>query len=141
MIFRVAEESPAPATASWRGGCIVALAFGFVIVAIFYGVCAIVIGGPRGGLSWEEWPFLLVQILIAGAPFGVLVVKRIKAKLPWLVAGILTLCFWSMLAYSVSQAARDETGANIGMGWTMLVSPLVIAGAALLASKATRVAS
>ena len=127
-----------PTSTPWRGGCIWALGFGFITVATFYAVIIVVFGPPRGGVPFEEWPFVLIQVLIAAAPFGILARKGIRAKLPWLVAAILTVCFWGALFYSAWLAARDQTGANIGMGLVMLASPLLIAGGALVAAKLTK---
>ena len=88
-------------------------------------------------LPLEEWPILLFQVLIAAAPFGILARRGVRAKLPWLVAAVLTVCLWSAFFYSVWLAARLQTGANIGMGLLLLASPFIIAGAALMAAKLT----
>lgn len=122
----------------WRAGCFFALALGFITVAAFFGVSAIVIG-PRGAkFISEEWPFLILQALLAGAPFAILALIGIRSKLPWLVALFLTLCVWGLLFYSVILAARDGTGANIGMGWLMLVAPIIISAAAVAATSLNR---
>jgi ABC-type transport system involved in multi-copper enzyme maturation permease subunit len=134
----VVEQAPVSEIQPWRGGCVLALGLGFLTVATFYGTLFIVFGTPRGGVPAEEWPILLLQILIAGAPFGILALTGMRAKLPWLVAVILTVCFWGTLFFSAWIAARDQTGANIGMGLLMLASPLLITGAALLTAKFMR---
>ena len=137
----VADRTPASAISPWRSGCVLALGIGLITVTVFYGVSSFVFGPPRGGIASEEWPILLFQVLFAGAPFGVLALKGVRAKMPWLVALVLTICFWGALFYSVWLAARDQTGANIGMGWLMIASPLFIAGIALIAAELTRSSS
>jgi hypothetical protein len=131
------ERTPASESSLWRGGCVLALAFGALTVAAFFGTEFAVFGPPRGEFS-EEWPILLVWVLFAGAPFGFLALMGVRTMLPWLVAAILTVFFWGALFASVLIAARDQTGANIGMGLLMLASPFVIGGAAWIAAKATR---
>ena len=137
----MSEGTPASAVTPWRGGCVLAVCLGIITVAVFYGVSSVVLGPPRGELFTEGWPLLLFQVLIAGAPFGVLAQKGVRAKLPWLFALVLTVCFWSALFYSGWLAARDQTGANIGMGWLMLASPFLIAGGAFIAAELARVRS
>ena len=137
----MAEGTPPSAVTPWHGGFVVAVSLGFITVAVFYGAVSVVIGPLRDELLTEGWPLLLFQVLIAGAPFGVLAQKGVRAKLPWLVAFVLTICFWSALFYSGWLAARDQTGANIGMGWLMLASPFFITGGALIAAELARVRS
>ena len=121
-----------------RGGCALAIAFGLLTVVIFYSLVFVVFGTPRGGIPFEEWPFPVIQILLASAPFGILAFRGVKSKLPWLVAGVLTISFWAAFFYSVWLAARDQTGANIGMGLLVLASPIVIVGGTLIAATLTR---
>jgi hypothetical protein len=116
---------------------LVALALGVLTVALFYLGIIVALGPPRS-ISPEEWPFLLFQILLAAAPFALLVRRGIRAWLPWIVGIALTLCFWAAFFASTLVAARDKTGANIGMGLIMFVSPFLIAGGALLAARLGR---
>lgn len=118
----------------------VALALGALTVALFYVGLSIALGSSRS-IPPEDWPFLLFQILLAAAPFALLVRRGIRARLPWIVAIVLTLCFWAAFFASMLVAARDQTGANIGMGLVMFVSPLLIAGGALLAARLDRALS
>ena len=111
-----------------------ALAFGLLTVVVFYGSLFAIRGGPQS-IPAEEWPFLLFQVLLVSAPFGLLSLAGIRAKLPWLVAALLTVCFWGAYFASGLIAARERTGANIGMGLLMLLSPAVIAGGAWAAVK------
>jgi hypothetical protein len=131
-------KKPPPHQSHRGAGCVLAIILGFITVAVFYALSSMVFGPPRGGIPAEEWPVLLMQVLIAGSPFGVLALKGVRAKLPWLVALVLTVCFWGALFYSVWLAAQNQTGANIGMGWLMLASPLFIAGGALILAEIAR---
>lgn len=117
-------------------GCILALAIGALIVVVFYGALLAFLGAPRP-IPTDEWPFLLFQILFAAAPFGFLALVGIKSTAPWLAAAVLTILFWAAFFVSVLISARDGTGANIGMGLVMFVSPLVIGGGAWLVSHLT----
>ena len=137
----MAEEAPCTTVGPWRRGYLLALSLALIAVALFYGVSSIIFGAPRGELLTEGWPLLLFQVVIAGAPFGVLAHRGIRTKLPWIVAVVLTVCFWSALLYSGWLVMRDQTGANIGMGWLMLLSPFFISGAALIAADLARVRS
>ena len=136
----VTEGTPTAAFDPWRGGCVLAVGLGFITVVAFYGMLSLDLG-PLRGLPSDEWPILLLHAMIAGAPFGVLALRGVRAKLPWLVALVLTVCFWGALFYSVWLSARDQTGANIGMGWLMLASPFFITGGALIAAELTRARS
>ncbi len=112
-------------------------ALGLLTVAAFYGSVVAVFGSPLSILS-EEWPILLFHVLLATAPFGILALAGIRATLPWFVAVILTACFWGAYFASAVIAARDRSGANIGMGLVMFISPLVIGSGAWIAAKVTR---
>ncbi|MGH6658284.1 MAG: hypothetical protein ACREBM_01390, partial [Sphingomicrobium sp.] len=59
-------------------------------------------------------------------------------KLPWLVAILLTLCFWSAYFVTILLGARDGTGANIGIGLIMLLSPFVIGVGAWVAAERSK---
>ena len=109
-------------------------------VAVVYASMFLVFGVPPN-ISLEAWPYLLIPVLLATAPFGLLARAGIRDRVPWIVAGILTACVWGAYFVSVLIAARDRTGANIGIGLLLLVSPLVIAGGAFIAAKFTRTRS
>jgi hypothetical protein len=89
-------------------------------------------------VAFEEWPIFAFQVLLASAPFAALAFRGIRSSLPWLVALILTAAVWCAYFASVLIAVRDETGAPIGMGMILTVSPFVIAAAALFANRLTR---
>ena len=81
----------------------------------------------------EEWGVFLVQMLIVAAPFGLLAILGIASRLPWLVGLALTISLWGYVLFEgVSyQWHPDGSGANIGLGLFMLVSPVFIAGICL----------
>lgn len=121
---RAGEEGPA--------GCLAALAVGPVTVA---SVCAVILlTGRRLDLS-EEWAFLGYQAIMASVPFLLLAGSGVTARAPWLVGLAVHILLWG--AFVLDPFLRDGGGANIGFGLIMLVSPVIIAGAALGTAKAT----
>ena len=112
-----------------------ALALGLITIVAFYGSAFLVLGLRVRSMPAEEWPILLFQVLLVALPFGLLALAGVKARMPWLVAVGLTLGFWIVFFVSVLISARDGTGANIGMGLIMLVSPIPIASGAWIAAK------
>ncbi|TFI56842.1 hypothetical protein E2493_18015 [Sphingomonas parva] len=79
----------------------------------------------------EEWTVLIWQAISVSIPFIVVAVTGTKKKAPWIVGLVLTLTLWGYyLVEGVSyQWHPDGSGANIGLGLIMLVSPLVITAA------------
>lgn len=126
------ERTSSPDRRPWPGGHVVALVLGFLTVAGFYGSLALTFGPLE--IPPDEWPTLLLHVLLAASPFGILSWAGIRGKLPWIVAVLLTVCFWGAFYVSVLVAEPDQ-GANIGMGWLMLLSPALIAGGAWLAAE------
>jgi hypothetical protein len=123
------EQDPTEPPQSGCGGCSVALALVFLP-----GVVLSVLTGPLPG---EEWPFALFYGLLLAVPFAYLALDGTRHWLPWLVATLLTALSWGALSASVISSARDQTGANIGMGLLMLASPVVITVGAWLANRRT----
>jgi hypothetical protein len=76
---------------------------------------------------------LLFQAGVVAAPFLLLSLVGTRDKIPWLVAALLTLGFWGYLLFDGVRYhwTGDTSGANIGLGLIMLVSPLLISGAAM----------
>ena len=83
----------------------------------------------------DEWGVLLFQVLLVAAPFALLARAGLHTPAAWGAAFVVTLIFWGLLIASAVAAQRDGTGANIGMGLLMLVSPVFVAGAGFLAQK------
>jgi hypothetical protein len=76
----------------------------------------------------EEWRVLAFQALLVSIPFIALAVTGTKKPAPWVTALCLTLAFWGYYLFrGVSyQWHPDGTGADIGLGLIMLVSPIII---------------
>ena len=113
------------------GGCALAVLIGPAIVGGDALAFSALTGRPLS-LSAESG-VLLFQVLLVAAPFLILSLAGTRDRLPWLTALVLTLALWG---YSLFDGVRyqwsgDASGANIGLGLVMLVSPLFIAGAAL----------
>jgi len=135
-VIDMPEPTTAPRSAPWAVGCIIALGLGFLTVGLFFGAL-ILFAGSAPSIPPEEWPFFLFQVLLAAAPFGLLALLGVRSRLPWVIAAVLTICFWTAYFASVLISARDRTGANIGMGLIMFVSPFIIGGIALGVARLT----
>ena len=124
-----------------RAGYVAATLIGLFTVGLFYGALLLFLG-PAPALPPAEWPYLaltiLVQFILAASPFYFLARTGVHSRAAWLTAITLTLIFWTALFVSVLVSLRDRTGVNIGMGWIMLLSPLLIGGGARLAAQLTR---
>ena len=73
---------------------------------------------------------LLIQMLVASSPFGLLALAGVRGKLAWAVAIILTIAFWGFYLSVGLKSVGAPPDANIGLGLLMLASPAVIAAAA-----------
>jgi hypothetical protein len=110
-------------------GCLFAIAIGVLTVTLSSVSFSLLTGRPEN--LGEEWAVFLFQMLIVAAPFGLLALMDVGRWLPWLVGLVLTLTLWGYFTFEgVSyQWHPDGSGANIGLGLFMLVSPIFIAGA------------
>ena len=112
-------------------GCALALVVGPAVVAAH--VLAFTwLTGRRLDLA-EESGMLLFKAGMVAAPFLLLSLAGTRDKIPWLVAALLTLAFWGYVLFEGVryQWTGDTSGANIGLGLIMLVSPFLIGGAAM----------
>jgi hypothetical protein len=112
-------------------GCLAGALIGVAIVAA--GSTAFALLTRRTVDLGEEGFVLAAQMLIAAGPFLLLGAAGVRTGPPWAVALALSLWlwgsyFWDGIAY---QRHPDGTGANIGLGLLMLVSPIPIGAAAL----------
>lgn len=122
----------------WRGGYVLAITLGCLTVGLYYGGFTLIRDLQMRPFPLELWPYLFLQVMLASVAFAYLARKGIRSRLPWLVAVGVTAAFWASLFVIELQSLRSETGATISMGWLMLMSPLVIASAALLTEKVSR---
>ena len=76
----------------------------------------------------EEWGVLLWQVLIVAAPFGLMALFGIRDRSAWLLGIILTALPWGYYLYDGIryQLSNDTSGANIGLGLILMVSPIFI---------------
>jgi hypothetical protein len=109
-------------------GCFFAIAIGVLTVTLSSLSFSLLTG--RSLNLGEEWFVFLIQMLIVAAPFGLLAFMNV-GRLPWLVGLTLTLLLWGYVVFEgVSyQWHPDGSGANIGLGLFMLVSPFFVAAA------------
>lgn len=112
-------------------GCALALAAGPAVVAAQALAFTWLTGRPLD--LGEEWGVLLFQAGMVAGPFLLLSLAGTRDKLPWLVAAFLTLALWGWVLFDGVryQWSGDKSGANIGLGLIMLVSPFVITGVAM----------
>ena len=107
-------------------GCLIALALG-PVVAIGTAVAFSLLTGRSLNLS-EEWGVFAFQSLLISVPFVAVALTGTQKKAPWIVGLALTVLLWGYYLYNgVSyQWHPDGSGANIGLGLIMLISPIFI---------------
>lgn len=104
-----------------------------VLVAVLIAVG--VVGGHGAlysaftGQPWAVANLDLVNVGIAATPFIVLALLAVRHVLTWLMAPTLTILLWGWFLYiTVSYHGHpDGSGANIGAGAIMTLSPFLIA--------------
>lgn len=116
----LSEEVVSPA------GCLGALAVG-PLVAFGTAILFSQLSGRSIDLD-EEWGVLAFQALLVSIPFIAVALTGTRKAAPWIVGLSLTLVFWGYYLFQgVSyQLHPDGTGANIGLGLLMLISPVII---------------
>ena len=116
-------------------GCALSLGIGVLTVLFVQG--AFSLATHRSLNLTDEWRIFLAQILIAAAPFGLLALAGIRNRAAWLVGLALTAAFWGYYLFEGLryQLSNDSSGANIGLGLVMLLSPVMISAACLIAAK------
>jgi hypothetical protein len=107
-------------------GCALAFFIGLFVIAAG-NVAFMLITGMAISLS-DGWPILLDQVLIAGAPYGLLALAGVRNRAPWIAGLTMTAALWG---YYFIEGARNQlrgytAGANIGPGLVMLASPVMI---------------
>jgi len=120
---------PPPAGGPGIAGCLLAPALGGGVVVGHWLAFSLLTGRP---FDPDDKLVFLWHMLSVAAPFALLALMDV-GRWPWLTALALTLAFWGYTLWEgVSyQWNSDGSGANIGLGLIMLVSPLFIAGASL----------
>ncbi|MCW4461673.1 hypothetical protein OK349_08125 [Sphingomonas sp. BT-65] len=111
-----------------------ALIIGIVTVFVPIGLASIL--GVKDVALAEEWAVLLFLVGFVAAPFTLLALSGVNRWRAWLVAGGITLFFWSLL-WSVALVRGGAGGANIGLGFLMLISPLIVTAAAFASVRRT----
>jgi hypothetical protein len=117
-------------------GCFLALGIGFLTVVGINGAFSLLTGADLN-LS-EEWGVFLFQVLLVAGPFALLAVTGVRGWLPWGVALAFTALFWGIYLTEGLTSRGDGTGADIGLGLLMLVSPAIVAAAGVLTAKMTK---
>jgi hypothetical protein len=114
-------------------GCGLALAIGAATVLLVI-VATGVLTGEWWGL-FGEWWILLLWVAMVAAPFGLLALAGVGARLPWLVGIALTTLLWAgffLISYRVAMAGQ---GVALGPAFVMIFSPVLIAAACFLAAR------
>ena len=109
-------------------GLAAALAIGLAVVATCNTVWAIAGDFPIATLWDEASP---TQVLMVSFPYLVLATFGVTARRPWLAGLCLTVAFWGHYLWDIIH--YEGGGANIGLGILMMLSPILITGASLLA--------
>ena len=105
-------------------GCFLALAIGPLVA----GGTAVAFSLLTGRSLSHEWGNIALQALVVSVPFIAVALTGTLRKLPWLVGLALTVTLWGYSLYTGVnyQWHPDGTGADIGLGFMMLASPVVI---------------
>ncbi|RYG86874.1 MAG: hypothetical protein EON59_08930 [Alphaproteobacteria bacterium] len=109
-------------------GIAAASVIGLAVVVACNTVWAIAGGFPIATLWDEASP---AQVLLASFPYLVLAIFGITARRPWFTGLCLTAAFWGYYLWDITH--YEGGGANIGLGILMMLSPIPITGASLLA--------
>ena len=131
------QSESAPARSRWLG-CLLAPVIGAAVVVGVNAAFWLITGQPLA--VGDEWDIYLFQMLLIAAPFGVLALAGVNGKGPWLAGGALTALFWGDYLYAGIhyQLSGDRSGADIGLGIIMLISPVVICIVCGIVAKASR---
>lgn len=86
-----------------------------------------------GPLAGEDWPFAIFCGVLLALPFGYLALEGPTSLRPWIVALLVTACFWGLIIVMIFLSARDQSGVNFGIVPIALASPVVVTIAAWLA--------
>lgn len=117
-------------------GCTLALAIGFLTIALVAGSHSLLTGVPLN-LS-EEWGPFLFQIAMVTAPFALLEMAGVRGPYSWGTALAVTILVWALFLTAGLRGAQAGTGVDFGLILLMLVSPVLVAAAGLAAGKLAR---
>ena len=98
---------------------IAALAIGLLVVSAHGAILALA-GRPAQPLQ-----LMIIQVIMVAMPFLFMVLARITARGPWMIALTLTLALWG---YSLVDALvlAPGRGPNVALGLLMLASPVIL---------------
>lgn len=102
---------------------VLALAIGALTILVVVGLAVLVAGRAP---PVDEVPIFLILILVVSAPFLLLALLNVRSGSPWVTGIALTALFWGLLLIDGIARAGDGSGANIGLGIIMLLSPIII---------------
>jgi hypothetical protein len=125
-------------TGIWAG--LLALLSGPFTIAVINGCLFLIWGSDLSDITRhleEEWGILLVNAVLVSFPFGCLALERVEAIKPWVTAAILTALVWALPLADVL-VRRGAGGANIGLGFLLLLSPVIITAVALAVASGVR---
>ena len=110
-------------------GVIYAALVGIIVPTIVNGVTALVTSSPLN--LGEEWAVILFQCVIVFLPFFLISAAGVGTLLSWVVGLVLTLGLWGYAFIDPILRRGTGTGANIGLGLIIFVSPVIITAACL----------
>ncbi len=125
------NNPPPPAKSRRVNGCALALGIGVFTIVAVHAAFSLATGAPLN--LGEEWGIFLSQMLLVAAPFGLLALAEVRDGVAWLVGGAFTATLWGYYLFDgIRYQLSDEiSGANIGLGLMLLVSPVFISVACL----------
>lgn len=113
------------------------LTLAFVIALGTVGVaCATVAVVMQRSLNLsEEAGTFAFQVGLVSIPFLILAFAGVAKKLPWLVGLGMTAAFWGIYLADAIYRDGGGSGANIGLGLLILLSPMIITLSCLATAK------
>lgn len=115
------------------GLSLIAIAIGLITVVIFNGTVMIVGGIPRH-LEFEII-ISVIQVILVSIPFLLNAFLNIRLVASWIVGIALTSSLWGYFLYYVISHRGDGSGANIGLGLLICISPIIISTACLFVAR------
>ena len=127
-------NGPLQQSRTGNSGWLVAPMIGVLAVALIHGALWLFAGKDPN--FQEEWGGFLFQAAFIAVPFGVLALKGVNAKTPWIAAALFTAMFWGF--FLAATLGRLYEANNMGLLLLILVSPVIITVGALAADFVAR---
>ena len=85
-----------------------------------------ILGANINRLTLVEWTSIVVQIMLYEAPFFYFIKNSKFDHLLWITQFIMTILIWGFFTIIATKTGSMGEGANIGLGWLIIVGPLLV---------------